>query len=279
MPILVRPMLAKTFGAGPSCQYMPGHIVQPKLNGIRALYQGGTFVSRDGEVWASNRLLHLKHDLKDVQEDIPIDGELYIHDTPLQTINSYASVKSARVNKHEPTLQYHIFDIISRDPCVERLIMLKDLIKETPNIRIVPSYITRSNSEAELYYRHFKSSGFEGMMYRDPWRPYAIPGECPRQDLRVAWLLKRKEWLDLDGVIVGMTASKGKHFDTMSSFWVEWEGKRFEVSSGPTDAERQLYWSYGQRLAGQRIKIEYRELTKDGIPFHERIVFVELPPD
>ena len=43
--MLSRPMLAKTYGDGPSCQYKPGMLVQPKLNGIRALYHNGTFVS------------------------------------------------------------------------------------------------------------------------------------------------------------------------------------------------------------------------------------------
>lgn len=269
-------MLAKTYGAGPSCQYTPGMIVQPKLNGIRALYCNGTFVSRDGEQWSTACLTHLRNDLSHIT-DICLDGELYCHGLPLQTINSRIAVVRTTPHADERSIQFHVFDYVSREPCVVRLLQLSRMLRETEHVKLVASYIPSSPSMVESHYKHFKTHGYEGMMYRCPYSPYAIPGEHPRKDNRVHWLLKRKDWFDLDAVIVGLESGEGKHANTLSRFVLRWNNKEFRVSSGPTDAERLEYWQLGDALLGQRCKIEYRELTEHGTPFHGRIVYVELP--
>lgn len=271
-------MLAKTYGSSPSCLYTPGMIVQPKLNGIRALYHNGTFTSRDGETWSPNCLLHLKHELQNFR-DVVLDGELYIHGQPLQTINSRCAVVRQTPHPEEDTVEFHIFDYISREDNLTRCHTLTDRLRNSSlqRTRCVCSILTSSELEANSHYLAFKKAGYEGMMYRDPLAPYALPDNCKRKDLRTSWLLKRKDWLDLDAIIVGMGEGLGKHSSTMSYFNLDYNGIQFEVSSGPTDQERLLYYKLGPRLFGQRCKIEYRELTPDGKPFHCRIVQVELP--
>lgn len=271
-------MLAKTFGDGPSCQYIPGMLVQPKLNGIRALYWNGEFVSRDGEVWSQNCLQHLRHALTPFQ-NVVLDGELYVHGQHLQSINSRIAVVRLSPHEEESMVEYHIFDYISTEPCLARMARLTTALSGTAScIQRVQTFVSASNLEANSHYKAFKLSGYEGMMYRDSSAPYAIPNlTCKRKDNRTHWLLKRKDWLDLDCLIVGMGEGAGKHADTMSYFVLRWGDVEFEVSSGPTDAERRLYYQLGPALKGQRCKIEYREITPDGKPFHCRIVQVELP--
>ena len=87
--------------------------VQPKLNGIRALYQAGQFQSRDELPFPPGLLDHLaKTLLKIFGPEVILDGELYKHGWPLQRIN--AAVTPVRQKPTEDTLQveYHVFDVV-----------------------------------------------------------------------------------------------------------------------------------------------------------------------
>jgi len=273
---LPRPMLAKTYGSAPSCLYTPGMFVQPKLNGIRMMYCNGVCWSRDLEVWRAGHLQHIRDSLSAVG-DIILDGELYLHGLPLQQINSQVAVNRTTPHKDEAAIEYHVFDYVSREPLHQRLANLSHFLPVSKSVKLVPSYMTRSPEEADHIYQSMLSARYEGMMYRHPTMPYAIVGEHPRKDNRVAWLLKRKEWLDLDAIIVGVAEGKGKHANTLSTLRVKWRDKVFEISSGLTDIERAELWQYGRLLIGCAVKIEYRELTGNGTPFHGRIVCVEIP--
>lgn len=270
-------MLAKTYNDGPSCRYREGMLVQPKLNGIRMLYNNGICVSRDGEQWSDLCLTHIKQSLKDIT-DVILDGELYCHGLSLQTINSRVAVVHVSPHDKEATIQYHVFDYVSREPCYERLVKLAKAIPRTEAVRLVPSYVTSSELAANKYHLGFRNDGYEGSMLRCPHSPYAIPNECGNKANRVHWLLKRKDWLDLEAIIVGIESGDGKHANTMSSFILDWEGKTFKCSSGPTDLERLEYYQLGNRLLGMRCKVEYFTLTDRGVPSSgSRITYVELP--
>ena len=63
--------------------------VQPKLNGIRALYQNGNFQSRDQLPFPPGLLNHLSSPLQSAFDpSVILDGELYVHGWPLQRINA-----------------------------------------------------------------------------------------------------------------------------------------------------------------------------------------------
>ncbi len=273
---LPRPMLAKTYGSSPSCQYVPGMIVQPKLNGIRMMYCNGVCWSRDLEVWRPNHLRHIRAALSSVK-DVILDGELYLHGMPLQQINSRVAVNRTMPHKEESLIEYHVFDYVSREPMLQRIASLCRFLPVGTHVKLVSSALARTQEAADNAYAGLLAAKYEGMMYRHPQAPYAIVGEHKRKDNRVAWLLKRKEWLDLDAVIVDINDGKGKHSDTLSTLRVKWRDKVFDISSGLTDMERLELWSYGRLLVGCAVKIEYRELTGNGVPFHGRIVCVEIP--
>jgi len=277
-------MLAKTYQDGPSCQYSPGMMVQPKLNGIRLMYLNEQFVSRgmgleQGKVLDIRRLIHIRPLLLRFP-NIVLDGELYRHGMSLQQINSRARVASTDAHPDEIALEYHVFDYVSRMPFAERFIHLVQLFRDLPpngKLRLVPTYLTRSEQEANRHYAQFLSEGYEGMMLRRPDSPYALSDTCSRKDLRVADLLKRKVWIEVETVIRGVESGEGKHANTMSKFVLQWGDKVFRCSSGPSDAERELYIQLGTKLHGCKCRIEYRELTEYGTPFNARITHVELP--
>lgn len=273
-------MLAKVYDHS---QYRPGMLLQPKLNGIRCLYQNGHMFSREGEVWSTNCLTHIRHelDLLGVGDNI-LDGELYVHGMSLQQINSRVAVKRVEPHKDEAVIQYHIFDYVSRENMVERCVKLCSLFRESlplTSVKLVPTFVSRSKLDADRHHERFKSSGYEGTMYRHPARQYAIVGEHRRKDNRVDWLLKRKDWLDLDAVVVRVLPGNpdGRFCDTMGSFELDYNGTRFEAGSGPTDMERAEYWRLRDRLAGCRVKIKYEMFSDGGVPLKPVIIQVDLP--
>ena len=279
---MLRPMLARHYEDGPSCQFQPGLLAQPKLNGIRALYSNNILQSRDGHYWPSHRLAALRDSLRHLPSEYVFDGELYCHGLPLSAINSRVAVNRVDDHPDAATIEYHVFDVMSRRPMLERVRFLSSLqsrLDGVPLLRFVPTYVVRRRADADALHLHWRSAGYEGSMYRQPFDPYPTPSLSKRADLRVPSLLKRKDWFDIELPIVGLRSGQGKHAATMSCFVLRLpNGSTFEVSSGPSDAERALYHALGARLIGQLCRIEYRELTPDGIPFHTRIECVELPP-
>lgn len=271
-------MLAKTYQATPALGYTPGMLVQPKLDGLRCLYHNGTFMSRSGEVWSENCLQRLRVQLAPYKGVI-LDGELYQHGTRLQTILRRATPVRCEPHPEEDQISFWVFDFVSRAPAIQRLLALRN-IQECEHVKVVPTHPTTSSVEGDRLFEHYLAKGYEGIMYRTPLARYPILGECPRKDCRVADLLKRKTWSDMDCTILGQVSGEGKHAGTCSGFVLQSpDGVIFTSSSGPSDVERKEYHLLGDALVGQTCRIEYRYLTASGIPGHTRICSVSLPPN
>lgn len=171
--------------------------VQPKLDGIRALYQNGRFQSRDEMPFPEGLLDHLAQPLLGIfgSNHAPKDGELYVHGWPLQRIN--AAVTPVRLKPTEDTLrvEYHVFDVVdftlpfwarhnvnnrsdlrnwhenAGDPTKECLFKSNKI----PQVNFIESNLVYNEQEADQLYARFVSNGYEGMMYRLGDCPYTIP--------------------------------------------------------------------------------------------------------
>src|SRR5687768_15403845 len=88
--------------------------VQPKLNGVRALYQNGRFQSRDEVPFPEALLDHLAQPLLRIfgTSHAPTDGELYVHGWSLQKI--LGAITPVRKEDSELTklVEYHVFDVV-----------------------------------------------------------------------------------------------------------------------------------------------------------------------
>lgn len=270
-------MLAKVFEPR---YFVPGMLVQPKLNGIRLMVQDDTLISRDGVVFSVKRFSRLRQQLSELKlpKGTILDGELYLHGLSLQQINKRASVNSVDVRDGEDELEYHIFDYVSRASMCNRIVALSNVFRKQslPNVKLVSTYMIKTISSLNNWHQSFKRQGFEGTMLRHPHKGYAIVGEHRRKDNRVDWLLKKKDWLDLDAVIVRVLPGKeDKRFaDTMGSFDLEWQGKRFNAGSGPTDIERDFYWTNRNNMVGTVVKVQYETLSDEGVPLKPVIIQV-----
>lgn len=300
-------MLARTLG--PKFSQWPAY-VQPKLNGIRALYQNGTFQSRDEKVWKYNVLAHITKEFQDSNIDfvlgnppgqriLILDGELYFHSWRLQRINS-----AIAVNRHDPThdtlsVEFHVFDVVNpKLPFSERYLPIANLLREAnlPHIRAVDTTMVHDREQLERYFELCVRDGFEGAMVR-PDGMYEFGEHMGRggtlTQYRSKTLWKYKSWEDGEFVCVGTTQGEGKAdigvgalvlsrtgADQLKRDWsledvIQFSmrpNESFKVGTGLTDEDRIAFAE--NPPIGKLVKIRYLCLTEDGIPFNPSFLAV-----
>lgn len=277
--------------------------VQPKLNGIRALYQMGRFQSRDEQPFPPGLLDHLAKPLSDIFDpSVILDGELYVHGWPLQRIN--AAVTPVRQEPTEDTVkvEYHVFDVVDfSQQFIDRWQVAAAydqdclLTKFPRGAYAVTTMIANSEAEANANYAAWVADGYEGMMYRLGDCPYTVPkqewkhpwsttipkprsGKLSDQDNRVWHLLKRKDWQDDEFTCVGIEEGEGKYKGTLGSFICRarppaaFPYNSFSVGSGISDAQRDHY--FVNPPLGQKIKVKYLVLSSSGIPLNPTILAI-----
>jgi ATP-dependent DNA ligase len=274
-------MLARTFG--PKYTRFPCY-VQPKLNGVRALYQDGMFQSRDEKLWKRPVLKHLVDDLQQLNlGPAVLDGELYVHGWRLQRING-----AIAVNRNEPCadtlhVEFHIFDIV--DPTrkfSQRWLPLAYGLKESTleHCKVVTTDYVHTPEEMERYFHHYTSKGYEGIMLR-PDGPYEF-GETPHgTQKRSETLWKYKQWQDDEFMCMGTRPGEGKADIGIGAFLLgtkegvplfHRDGKPAAVGTGFSDEER-VEFSRNPPI-GKLVRVRYLELTADGIPFNPSFLAV-----
>lgn len=278
--------------------------VQPKLNGIRALYQNGYFQSRDQLPFPKGLLAHLSNSLRTIfGPEVILDGELYVHGWPLQRIN--AAVTPVRQQPTEDTklVTYNVFDVVDFTKTFEDRFSIaeKRLSYDERNlVFLVDTRRGMGTEHTDACYKAFVDDGYEGMMYRLGDCPYTVlkqtewknedgfsfttqgavrNGGMARtrflsdKDNRCWHLLKRKDWQDDEFEWEFLDEGDGKLKGTLGSFCCKTKsGRAFSVGSGLTDAERSHYWA--NPPIGRLVKVKYLVLSSDGIPLNPTILAI-----
>lgn len=252
------PMLATPYNkikAPPESYYL-----QYKYDGNRCLIGkvNGEIIaySRKGREFDS--IDHIKEACKDIPEGIFLDGELYKHGVPLQTLRSWISRKQAESNQ----LEYICYDaIIAGLSYSKRLERLLNLDLSYP-IRIAKSErITPIEGDIEPISSRLNSAiriGYEGLIIRTEHGEY-------QDGKRSKHLIKVKKFEDAEFPVVGIKAS--------ADGWAILEcttesGKIFSVSAPGTMEDKKEVLNNMERYIGKQVTVEYANITPYGIPFH-----------
>ena len=215
----MKPMLAHKFSDHQSKVTYP-LFIQPKLNGVRGLYLNGEFQSRDNHLYHPSVVAHLSSLLAQViPSNLLLDGEFYLHGLSLQQINSAIAVNRTSPSPRTSSIQYHIFDCVDtlnlQATAASRVATLSALtdklafhIASNPLIQIVPTTLA-NQPQAESLYSHYRSLGYEGIMYRSVNSPYGLEHNCGNKQNRWTYLLKRKEWMDDWFKAIGIELTEG----------------------------------------------------------------------
>lgn len=243
-----------------------------KMNGNRAVYKEGKFISRQGKTF--NGLDHILSDIEKLKssytEDMVFDGEIIrknldgVKDNENFTLGT-GILTSNKSNKTE--LKFVIFDLLPLDEFIhgeskltyrDRLLQLKALdakikLLQLDNVELVPLlYEGHDVSKIDYYLNKMVSEGKEGcMLARD------TTYKCKRHK----GLLKVKEFYTMDLEVIGYERGTGKYEDTLGALIVDFEGNEVGVGSGFTDDDRNNIWANREDIIGKIIEVKYKEIS------------------
>jgi DNA ligase-1 len=250
------PMLALNFHKRKHDITFPAY-AQPKLNGVRCIYQNGKFMSRKGKEYPA--LAHLEAELKILGLDIP-DGEIYAQDMTFQEI--IRRVKKDRGAASEE-LEYWIYDQVTDNDFEDRT---KDITYKFADShkhikRLVKVETVEVNSEKEIKALHDKwvKEGFEGAIVRNKRGAYQVKHRSKN-------LQKFKEFFDAEFVIVGGHEGSGPDAGTVVFEVKTKKGQVFSVRPKGTREMRTEWMNDLKKLVGRDLTVRYQNLSEDGIP-------------
>jgi len=230
-------------------------MVQPKLNGVRCIYQGGKFISRKGKEFTT--LKHLIPELKELGLKTP-DGEIYIHGMSFQGI--VRLLKKYRPGETEK-LEYWIYDQINDETFLERGIEISNKFKKVnpKNLVRVPTIIVTSEEGIKEWHDKWIKEGYEGAIIRNREGLYKVKHRS--KDLQ-----KYKEFVDAEFEIVGAHEGSGPDAGTVVFEVKNKKGQVFSVRPKGTREERTEWLDNIKEIIGKDLTVRYQNLSEDGIP-------------
>jgi DNA ligase 1 len=257
------PMLAQKFdGREMKVQYPVS--VQPKLDGIRCL----AYIDKEAnKVVLQSRgnkefdLPHLTEALAAVfyhDEDVVLDGELYVPGISMQTIASWVKRKG-HPDQHK--IQYHVYDVPSPDdPWSRRWETLKSVIPE--DNKIIKRVDTKVACDPDAVWRYQAkcvAQGYEGAMVRTRDGLYEYGN-------RSYGLLKVKMFMDAEYKIVDIQEGRGKMEGAAIFKCVTKDKKYFDCVMRGTMEQRKEHFRSKPVIIGKMLTVRYQNETDDGLP-------------
>jgi len=258
---ILLPMLAQPYEKRKHDIKFPCY-VQPKLNGVRCIFQNGKFISRSGKEYTT--LEHLRPELEKLDIKIP-DGEIYVHGMSFQEI--IRLVKKGREDGSNAKLEYWIYDQVNELTFENRSQYITDQFGDNKYIscKHVSTIKVHSEEEIKEWHDKFVQQGFEGVIIRNKDGKYAVKH-------RSADLQKLKYFHDAEYKIVGGKPGTGS-MEGCCVFELETEdGKRFSaMSRGSVEIRRKQYQELDQYI-NCMATVRYQELSEEQTPIFPVIV-------
>lgn len=250
---IIQVTLAKNYD--PDKHNVNGWYASEKLDGVRAVFTGTDFITRNG-----NKLRAPQSFIKRIPKTrlgTILDGELYLG--PNQFNKASGIVRSHDSDWAELGIRYHVFDIIGLEAVfVDRYRYLQDDLDVGSEyvVQLVnQTQIDNADTDIPKMMEEILKSGGEGLMLKHPFSIY--------ETKRTSNLLKVKKFQDMEAVCIGVQPGLGKHEGRIGALVLQINGKTFKAGSGLSDQEREAPEHY---YIGKQITVKYFELSKDGIP-------------
>ena len=239
-------LLLKTYD---DSQDVSGWLMSEKLDGIRAVWNGNTLTSRQGNpIQAPDWFI-------DALPPFAIDGELWTKRNDFDTISSI--VRQHTPDKRWHDIHYHIFEVPNQPGgLLERLSILEHYLTEhnVGFLTVIPHTVIDSMPALNTKLSNVIALGGEGLVVRNPNTPY--------QTGRSSSALKVKQYQDTECTVIAYKAGKGKYTGKTGALQCQLtSGIRFFVGSGLSDQQRQT-----PPKIGSLITFKYYGLTKNNKP-------------
>jgi DNA ligase-1 len=246
-----------------------GYYLSEKLDGIRAVYHNGEFISRTNKPFYAPAWFSDHYPL-----NIIFDGELFIKRKDFKGIMSTVT-KKIPIDSEWDKVVYMVFDLPTvKLPFEERYELLKNIVEEinlsgNMHINYVNQYQIKNKTELDELHGKLTLKGAEGTMLRKSQSSY--------ENTRSSSLLKYKDFIDAEAIVEDFELGEGRNKNRMGSLVIKWlhpgekdsEGNAktkdtFNVGSGFDDEQRINYKTLFPK--GTIIKIKYGELQTSGKP-------------
>lgn len=183
-------------------------IVQPKIDGVRALNLNGTLTGRSLKPFEGFGITeYFSH-----RDFLGLDGEMTLGSKPncgerLCSLTTGAMGRFKDVTEM-PDLHWWVFDLIAEDTrhreYRRRYEMLRHWIENTlnhPRVHLVPMFEVVGPNELNRFIGEFFDQGYEGTIIRNPEAPYK-PGRATQKGQE---LWRVKPWADAEILVTGIT--------------------------------------------------------------------------
>ncbi|MEE3169269.1 MAG: DNA ligase [Pseudomonadota bacterium] len=224
--------------------------VSEKLDGVRAFWTGDRFLSRGGHEYRAPAWF-----TRGFPEQ-PLDGELWMGRGTFAELSGVVR-KAVPVDEEWRRVRFMVFDLpVPGVPFNERLERLKAVVAgvDSPFLSVVGQNRATSHDNLMARLEAVTRGGGEGLMLRLGSSHY----EAGRSDD----LLKVKQFLDAEAVVVRHLPGSGKFQGLMGSLLVELEnGRRFRIGTGFSEADRA-----SPPPVGALITFRYFGHTATGLP-------------
>lgn len=243
-----------------------GYYMSEKLDGMRCLWDGhGNLYSRN-----HNIIYAPSYFTQALPTGIALDGELFLGRGEFQECMSI--VKQTKPDERDwRRVTFCVFDA----PAIAgdfdaRLQAAKEALSNTDTSisRLVPQIECRGKDHLLEEFDRIREKNGEGVVLRKVNAQY--------RGKRTSDLLKYKQYMDAEAIVVGYQDGKGKHSGRMGALvcqMLDSDRIEFKVGSGFSDNDRE--WQNAPSI-GSTITYRYYELTDDGKPRHP--VFVRVRP-
>jgi DNA ligase-1 len=276
----VDPMLAKNYSDYKDELEFPVYC-QPKLDGLRCIVTRHGAYSRKWKPFST--LQHIREALQPIFDKYPtilaFDGEMYSHELKDNFEEIVSIVKQPKataedISKCKELVQYHVYDYVPTEEYASLIYKSRDLdldvalIDAQSCLRRVKTTLVWNQEELDEQYNWCSVDGYEGQMIRT---------DAPYQQKRTKYLLKRKDFVDEEFLIVGYKEGKGNREGCVTLRLTTKDGKEFDsVPVGGVEYLQDL-WQKRLRLPGLYATVKYQNLSTDGIPrFNNTIKFRNL---
>lgn len=255
---LTKPMLAQEFKA---VTQWPVY-VQPKLDGNRckSKLQDGRVImwSRGGK---EINLPHIAKALEDIlMHGITLDGELYLHGQPLQTITSWIK----KLQPESEKIEYRVYDTVSPRCYSERAKSLSELLPKHGPVLPVETYEVHDQEFLQKLHDSFIAAGYEGTMVRTLGVGY-------EDGKRSKSLQKMKDFQDAEFEILDVIQGTPRQTATGQlevPIYVCKCGPHTFNATAPGDMfEKHSAWLNRDKAIGKMLTVKFFSFTPDGIPF------------
>lgn len=239
----MKAMLAKDYEG----QDVTGWWISEKLDGVRALWDGESLTSRNGNIFAAPNWF------KAALPALPLDGELYIDRQMFQKTVGIVRKKTP-VDAEWRRIQYMVFDAPTQTCGFEqRTAVAESALIGNTVARVSEQTKCTGMAHLAAIFTDLVSSGAEGLMLRRPGSAY----EQKRSDC----LIKYKPFETDEASVIGHIPGAGRLSGMVGALVCLWRGKRFQVGAGMNNETRQR-----APCIGSTITFAFQGVTDGSVP-------------